>query len=585
MGSQQSVAHLIDERNIFLFLVQLFILLGLARGLGELFRRWKQPALTAEILVGIVLGPSILGRFLPSVHGAIFPADPIQQNMIQTVGWLGVLFLLLETGLEVDFSSAWRQKGDALKIALTDTAVPVGTAIPVFLLLTVFYPLELQSRILFAVFMAAVMTTTAMPVAARALHEVNLSKTDLGFLILSALSVNDIIGWVLFTLVLSLVTQAGAGMGRILMVLGAIAGFTAICLSIGQRLTSAAISGIKRRGMPEPATALTFISLLGVLCGAITQRIGTHALFGFFIAGVMAGQARALSERTRQVIAQMVYALFVPIFFVGIGLRIDFLASFDLFLAIFVSVIGIGSRYLGAWLGTSFTGIPRSDRAAVAVAHTPGGTMEIVFALLALQFGIITQSVFVAIIFAAVFSSVLLGPWLNYSISRRREVSILEFFHKDSIIPELKATTRDKALRELSELAVVQQHVYDADAVYEAVLRRENEMGTALEEGLAIPHARFERLDRPVVVFGRSEAGIEDWNSPDGKPTHFIFLALTAQRSDVQVQILALIVRTMLQPEIRERIIRTDKPEALWATFSEVFASQRVLKPGGSRRK
>lgn len=584
MDSQPYAVHLVDERNLFLFLVQLFVLLGLARGLGELFRRWKQPALTAEILVGIMLGPSILGRFLPSVHQAIFPPDPIQQNMLETVGWLGVLFLLLETGLEVDFSSAWRQKGDALKIALTDTAVPVGIAIPAFLLLPVFYVIEPQSRILFAVFMAAVMTTTAMPVAARALHEVNLSKTDLGFLILSALSVNDIIGWVLFTLVLGFVTQAQAGAGKILMVLGGVAGFTVICLSVGQRLTSAAISGIRRRGMPEPATALTFISLLGVLCGAITQWIGIHALFGFFIAGVMAGQARALSERTRQVISQMVYALFVPIFFVDIGLRIDFLANFDLFLAVFLSVVGIGSRYLGAWLGTSFTATPRSDRAVVAAAHTPGGTMEIVFALLALQYGIITQSVFIAIIFAAVLSSVLLGPWLSYSISKRKEVSILEFFHRDAIIADLGATTRDGALRELSELAAIQQPTYEADEIYAAVLRRENEMGTALEEGLAIPHARPERLDRPVIVFGRSEAGIEDWNSPDGKPTHFIFLTLTPQHSDVQVQILSLIIRTLLRPEIREQIIRAERPETLWSVFSHVFASQRVVKSAVSVR-
>jgi Kef-type K+ transport system membrane component KefB/mannitol/fructose-specific phosphotransferase system IIA component (Ntr-type) len=584
MGSRQFVMHHINEQNIFLFLVQIFVLLGLARGLGELFRRWRQPALTAEILVGILLGPSILGRFLPSVHQAIFPPDPVQQNMLETVGWLGVLFLLLETGLEVDFSSAWRQKGDALKIAALDTIVPVSIAIPAFLFLSAFYLIEPQSRILFALFMAAVMTTSAMPVAARALHEVNLSKTDLGFLILSALSVNDIIGWVLFTVVLGLFAQAEAGVGRILMVLGAVAGFAAICLSIGQRLTSAAISQIKRRGMPEPATALTFISLLGVLCGAITQRIGIHALFGFFIAGVMAGQARALSERTRQVISQMVYALFVPIFFVGIGLRIDFLSHFDPFVAIFVTVIGVGGRYLGAWLGTALTAIPKSDRAAVAVAHTPGGTMEIVFALLALEYGIITPSVFVAIIFAAVLSCVFLGPWLNYSISKRKEVSILEFFHRGSIIPDLKVTSRDGALRELSDLAAVQQHVYDADDIHAAVARRENEMGTALEEGLAIPHARPAKLDSPVIVFGRSEAGIEDWNSPDGKPTHFIFLTLTPQHSDVQVQILALIVRTILRPEVRERIIHADKPEVLWSVFSEVFASQRVVRPVKQRR-
>ncbi len=110
--------HYINEQNIFIFLVQIFLLLGLARGLGELFHRWKQPALTAEILVGAVLGPTLLGRFAPALYQAIFPADAVQMNMLETVGWLGVLFLLLETGLEIDFSSAWRQRGDALKIAL-----------------------------------------------------------------------------------------------------------------------------------------------------------------------------------------------------------------------------------------------------------------------------------------------------------------------------------------------------------------------------------------------------------------------------------------------------------------------------------
>ncbi len=258
--------------------------------------------------------------------------------------------------------------------------------------------------------MATVMTISAMPVAARALHDLNISKTDMGFLIMSALSVNDIIGWLLFTMVLGFFTQSDLELTKTLVIFGATAGFTVLCLTVGRWFANAAISQIRRREMPEPATSLTFISLLGVLCGAITQRIGIHALFGFFIAGVMAGQARALSERTRQVISQMVYALFVPIFFAGIGLRIDFLTHFDPFLVVFIMVIGIGGRFLGAWLGVSLTQLPRDDRMPISVAHTPGGAMEVVIGLLALQFGLITQPVFVAIVFGAVFSSIILGP-------------------------------------------------------------------------------------------------------------------------------------------------------------------------------
>ena len=561
------------------------MLLGLARGLGEILSRWKQPALTAEILVGIVLGPTLLGRFFPAIHEAIFPNDAVQQNMIDTVGWLGVLFLLLETGLEVDFSSAWRQRGDALKIALAGIVVPMVAAFVPSLFLPGSYLAEPDHRVLFALFMATAMAISAMPVAARALHDVNLSKTDLGFLIMSALSVNDIIGWLLFTLVLGFSTQTDSEVTKVLLILGATVGFTALCLSVGRRLTSAAISEVKRRQMPEPATSLTFISLLGVLCGAVTQRIGIHALFGFFIAGVMAGQARALSERTRQIISQMVYALFVPLFFAGIGLKIDFLAHFNPLLVIFVSVIGIGGRYFGAWLGAALTPLPKSSRAPIGVVHTPGGAMEIVVALLALEYGLITQPVFVAIVLGAMISSIILGPWLSYSVSRRKEVSILEFFNRSSVIGELKAATRNGALRELSDVAAGQEHVYDADDVYMAVLARENEMGTALEEGLAIPHARFQRLVRPVIVFGRSATGIEDWDSPDGKPTHFIFMVLAPEHGDAQVQILALIVRTILQPEVREQLIHTDDPDAIWSVFSKTFVSQHVIKTSASRRR
>ena len=102
--------HYLSEQNILIFLSQVFLLLGLARLSGELLRRVGQPSLIGEILVGILLGPTILGRFAPGVQAAIFPADAIQQNMLETVAWLGLLFFLLETGLELDFSSACRRE-------------------------------------------------------------------------------------------------------------------------------------------------------------------------------------------------------------------------------------------------------------------------------------------------------------------------------------------------------------------------------------------------------------------------------------------------------------------------------------------
>ncbi len=577
--------HFINEQNILVFLVQILLLLGLARGLGEVFRRWKQPAITAEILVGIILGPTVLGRVLPGVHQVIFPPDPFQQNMLETVGWVGLLFLLLETGLEIDFSTAWGQRGDALKIALAGVLIPMVIAFVPCLFLPNAYFVQPDHRVVFSLFMATAMAISAMPIAARALYDLNLSKTDLGFLIMSAMSVNDIIGWLLFTLVLGFFTQGNPEIGRILLILVGTSGFAVFCLTIGRRLANRAVWEIKRQKMPQPGAALTFIILLGMLCGAVTQWIGIHAMFGFFLAGIVVGEARELSERTRLIISQMGYAVFVPLFFGGLGLKIDFAAHFDWFLVLFVTVIGIAGRYLGAWLGVWLTALPRSNRAAVAVTHTAGGEMEIIVGLLALQYALITQAVFVAIVFGALFSSVILGPWLSLVISRRWEVSILEYFFKGSIIADLKATTRDQALQELSELAATQERIHEAEDIYAAVLERESEMGTALESGLAIPHARFPRMPRPIIVFGRSRSGIEDWDTPDGQDTHFIFLVLAPPYSDAQVQILAHIVRTMQEPQVREQLLQAGDADAIWAVFSRAFAAKRVVRAPKSRRR
>ncbi len=533
--------------------------------------------MTAEIIVGLIFGPTILGRFFPTLHQFIFPLDPVQQGMLDTVAWLGVLFLLLETGLEIDFSSAWRQRGDALKIALSDIIIPMVIAFVPCFFLPDYYLANIDRRLIFAVFMATVMTISAMPITAKALHDLKLSKSDLGFLIMSALSVNDIIGWLIFTIVLGIFTQTSFNLGGSVIIFLSTIGFTVFCLSWGRRFADYVISKINSNRLPEPSSSLTFICLLGFLCGAITQRFGIHALFGFFLAGIIAGEAKALSERTRQIISQMVYALFVPIFFVNIGLKVDFYANFDLFLVSLLSVIGISARFIGAWLGVNFTKVDKTNRLAIAIAHIPGGVMEIVVGLLALEYKLITEPVFVAIVFSAVLSSVILGPWLSYAINKRKQIAILEFFSRAAVIPDLVVSGRDEAIKKLCEVVSVQEEMPDAAPLYSAVLNRENVMGTAVEDGIAVPHARGVFVKKPVIAFGRSTSGIE-WNAPDGSPSNFIFLILIPSDNDVQVQILSSIMKAFSDKEARGRLKQARDSQEIWSLFQEVFSAHIIVK-------
>ncbi len=563
----------LDEHHILLFLVQIFIIFLLARGLGELFRRWKQPALTAELLVGILLGPTLLGRFFPEFHQILFPIDPIQWAMFDTLAWVGVLFLLLDTGLEIDFSIAWRQRGHALVIAFSDILIPMIVAFVPVLFLPDTYLVDPHRRILFALFMATVMTISAMPVAARSMHDLNLLKTDMGFLTLSALAVNDIVGWVLFTIILGLFTQTGAALGSVSLILVLIIGFAALALSVGRRFSTWAIGATRRIGLQEPAASLTLTCLIGILFGALTQKLGIHALFGFFIAGVMMGEAKNLSEDTRGIISQMVHAIFVPIFFAGIGLKIDFLAHFDLGLVGLITVIGIAGRYLGAWVGVGLTRVPRINRNLIAIAHTPGGMMEIVVALLAFNAGLITPSIFIAIVFSAVFSSVIMGPWMARALTRRRGASPIAYLAPESIIPDLAATHRADAILEMARRAAPHLKNWTPEQIAQPALYRENEFGTAIGHGIAIPHARLEGVPHPLLVFARCSDGIE-WDAPDGLPVrHLFFLVTPANARDLHVQILSQMARAMQLPHAQSDIDAA-------ATAADIHATlARLLKP------
>jgi Kef-type K+ transport system membrane component KefB/mannitol/fructose-specific phosphotransferase system IIA component (Ntr-type) len=577
-ASLSETLHQLGEQHVATFLLQLLLLLGLARGLGYVFQRIGQPALVGEILVGLLLGPTLLGRLAPGLHARLFPSDAVQFAMLDTVSWIGLLLLLLSAGLEVDVSVAWRQRGDALKIALSDIILPLMIGFVPALLLPERYMARPDQRILFALFVATALMISALPMTVRALHDLDLLKSDLGLLILSALIINDIIGWAIFTLILGFATQARLDLAHIASVVGGTVVFAALCMTAGRWLVGGVIARIQKRSASDTGMMLTFVCCVGMLTGLITQRMGIHALFGLFLAGVMAGGTPALSERTRHVINQMVYAVFVPVFFASIGLKVDFLANFDAPLALLFTIVGIGGKYVGARVGARMTSLSRWDREFVAVTHTPGGSMEMIVALVALQQGLITVPVFVAIVFAALVSSIVLGPWLAWLMRRRPAINVLDIFLRRATRLGLRGETRWDAIQELCEAAAEQESLPAADALHAAVRAREETAGTALGEGIAVPHARLPGLRKPAVVLGRSIAGI-DWDTPDGLPAHLIFLILTPEEDNgLQVQILGALAHGLQDEELRHRLIAARDEQEAWSVLRQALGQQNLLR-------
>ena len=545
-------AQVLSEGNILLFLIQFSLLLGAAKLLGIIFSKLHQPTVTADILVGVFLGPSILGRFAPALHGVLFPNDPLQYTMLDTVSWLGILFLLLVTGLEVNLTSVWRQKGNALWISLSDIIIPIILSAAVLYFLPDRYLLQTDKRILFTLFMSTIMTISAMPISIRVMRDLGLLRTDMGFLTVSALSINDVIGWVVFTLILGIYTQGSPDLLFVASLLFFTGLFLIVAFTAGKRVISSLITTITQKTSDPSGYSLTIIALTGLAFGAITQKIGIHALFGFFIAGLISGEARDLSEKTRSTITQIVYAVFVPVFFANIGIKIDIIQNFDLFLVVLLTVLGIGARFTGAYLGAIFARTTRAQRWPIAALHTPGGEMHIVVGTLALELQLVNETVFVAIIVAAVLSSITLGPWLSYIIKRTVPREALQIKREATI--ELVALEKFDALRELCTRAA-QLAKRNPGEVYDAAQLREEGMSTGLEKGIAIPHARLEGISKPVIVFGRSIPGI-DWNSADGVPAKIIFFILTDyEDADTQIGIYRQLLSVVSGEQIRNEIL------------------------------
>ncbi len=549
----------IGEHNILVFLIQIVILLGLARGLGEIFRRRGQPTITAEILVGVIMGVTVLGRLFPGLHGFLFPVEEVQMNMLDTFAWVGILFFMLDAGLDTNLATAWRQRGPALILSVSDLVIPMALAFGLVFFLPGRYIGPGSTVLVFALFIGTIMTISALPVTAKIMQELKIYRTDTGLLIMSALTINDVAGWVVFALILGAFTEAVFTVGSIFFVLTATAAFAGISLWLGPGIFNRMLLFLRKKKVPEPAGSLTLVCLAGLAGGAITTWIGIHALFGFFIGGIVAGESDLISENTRRIFSEMVHAVLVPVFFASIALRLDFIGDFDVLLVFFIFAAGVFGRYIGAYIGGRLIKQQHAHSKFIALAHIPGGQMQIVIGLLALQYRVITDPVYVAIVFGAVLSSMIAGPGMKKVLKEVQSCDWLSFLPVDAISADIEATHRDGAIEELCVRARREILGYSTESLVDAVRERESQMTTALGEGVSFPHARLKGLSRPVILMGRSIQGIE-WNSPDGKEVHLIFMVFTPEDDpEYQLQILRGISRVVDNAGNREELVEKAK--------------------------
>ena len=398
----------LDHSELVLLLLQIGTMLVAGRLMAELARRFRQPAVAGELLAGILLGPSVLGHFVPAVTTSFFTMEGHVATTMDGLTKLAAILLLFIGGLEVDISTMRSQGRRSLLVSLCGTSLSfaIGYLIggPVYHMIP---GITSGGELVFRLFIGTAMAITALPVMVRILMDLNLFRTQVGMLIIASAMLDDVIGWVLFSVILGMIGVRGSAMPP-LATLGLTAAFSIFMLTIGKRFLTRFLPVVTAR-LSWPGGLLSLVIALCFLSAAFTEAVGLHAVFGAFLVGITLGDSPYMTDRAKEIVHQFINNIFAPLFFVYIGIKLDFVAHFNLQITAMLLAGAILGKVIGAGTGALLGGNPFRISLAIGFAMTARGAMEIVLGLVALEYNIINQEVFVALVTVALVTTVTSG--------------------------------------------------------------------------------------------------------------------------------------------------------------------------------
>jgi Kef-type K+ transport system membrane component KefB len=408
-----------NELLLFFTLLELSLIVLAGRVGGAIASRFGQSPAVGEIVIGILLGPSLFGWISPHTFNFVFHSAPPEPLLI--LSQLGLVLLMFQIGLEFDFAHLTERTNRAavVRVSVACLSVPfVGGFILGYFLAT--SGGEPAARINTALFVATAFSITALPILGRIMIEFNLTRTRVGVIAISSAAVNDVVGWLLLALITALTASNFVGAQftlRIAMVMA----FGLVSAKIIRPLLKIAI----RRSNPHAGKMSGNLvgGLLVVIFAAAmtTYQIGIFAIFGGFMIGVILFDEPELVAAWRERVGGFVTVFFLPIFFTYTGLRtsiggLDTLADWTWCVAIVAvaSLSKLGSAYVAA----RRSGFDHAESAMIGFMMNTRALMELIVINVGFDLGVITQKMFTMLVIMAIFSTVITTPALRHYLSR-----------------------------------------------------------------------------------------------------------------------------------------------------------------------
>ncbi len=395
-----------------LLLIQITVVLLVTLGCGIIALRLGQARVIGEIIGGILLGPSVLGRISPGIGAHLFPAASL--GALEQLSTIGLVLFLFTVGMELDDSQLRRQRFTALAASGTSILIPFLSAVLLaHSLRTRFAPHGIGS-VPFTMFLGISMSITAFPVLARILEERGLMNTPLGTTAILCAAVDDVVAWLLLAVALTLVDTHGTA-GTLLLHFGMLAAYILFMLGVVRPLATRVV---KRRNNPELGLGLLGLTVAGAFASAAaTEWAGVHPLFGAFIAGVCFPRVQPWQHAIRGRLEMITSVLLLPLFFALTGLRtrLDLLDNSTTWLWAGIVLLGaVGGKVGGAALAARWSGQSWRAAATLGALLNTRGLVELVVLNIAYNVGAFSPTLFTMLVVMALVTTMCTTPLLNF---------------------------------------------------------------------------------------------------------------------------------------------------------------------------
>lgn len=420
LAQETAVLKGLGHHAVLVLVLQLAVLLGVARLLGELMRKLDQPAVVGELMAGLVVGPSILGKLAPPVYRFLFPGEQHQFDLLSVVSLLGVLLLLIVTGLEIDLNLIIRRARTALGISAGGIILPFATGFGLGWVLPDSLLRDPRQRLVFCLFLAVAMSISAIPVIAKVLMDLKLIRRDIGQIILAAAMTDDAIGWILLSVVAGLAAKGTVNGLAVAQSLGSVVLFVGLGLTAG-RVAMARILAAVDNFFPGPGVQISIVLVIALATASLTHWLGIEAVLGAFVVGIAAGEAPRLRSQVPHSLEMVTGSFLAPVFFASAGLRMDVAGLADpqlAGLALLVLLVACLGKYVGCYFGGWVTGLSHWERVAMGSGMNPRGAMGIIVATVGLDLGVLNTDSYTILIAVAIITSIMAPPMLRFALAR-----------------------------------------------------------------------------------------------------------------------------------------------------------------------